>query len=55
MSQYRIVKQANDTFGVQRAGSNEVHGSFDTWAEAAEAIGLAGSAQEAGLADPMHY
>ncbi len=42
---FKIISKQDGTFGLQRIGSTEVHGRFDTWAEAMEA------AAEAGVAD----
>lgn len=40
MTSFKIITKQDGTFGVQRAGSNEVHGSFGSYAEVCEAIGL---------------
>ena len=34
---FNIISKQDGTFGLQRIGSTEVHGSFDTWVEAMEA------------------
>jgi len=34
---FKIISKQDGTFGVQRHGSTEVHGRFNTWAEALEA------------------
>lgn len=55
MNAYKIIAKENGKFGVQRNGSNEVHGNFDSWVEACEAVGISQNADEAAKADPMHY
>lgn len=55
MNAYKIITKANGNFGVQRNGSNEVHGDFDTFGEACEAIGLSQIAAQAAYADPAQY
>ena len=42
---FKIITKANGKFGLQRIGSNCVHGDFDSFAEAIFAIA------EVGLAD----
>lgn len=34
---FKIISKQDGTFGLQRNGSTEVHGSFDSWVEALEA------------------
>ena len=34
---FKVISKQDGTFGLQRIGSTEVHGSFDSWAEALEA------------------
>lgn len=55
MNAYKIIAKANGKFGVQRFGSDVVHGNFSTWAEAAEAIGLSQCADQAAYADAEQY
>lgn len=47
MTSFKIITKQDGTFGVQRAGSTEVHGSFDSYGEACEAIGLSQIADQA--------
>ena len=55
MNAYKIIAKTNGNFGVQRIGSNEVHGDFDTFGEACEAIGLSQVADQQAYADPSQY
>lgn len=55
MNTYKIVAKANGNFGAQRVGSNEVHGDFDTFGEACEAIGLSQAAEENAKSDASQY
>lgn len=41
---YKVVKLENGKFGLQRQGSVETHGQYDTWIEACEAGGIAQAA-----------
>lgn len=38
---YKVITKENGKFGLQRQGSIEVHGNFDTMLEALEAGGIA--------------
>lgn len=40
MAHYKIIAKPDGTYGVQRVGGTETHGSFATYGEACEAIGL---------------
>lgn len=52
---YLIVKHHSGTgFALQRVGSREQHGQFDTEAGAIEAAGRANLADETGRADPQN-
>jgi hypothetical protein len=55
MTHYSIITKADGSFGVQRKGGTEVHGSFATYGEACEAIGLSNIADAAALADKEQY
>ena len=55
MSAYKIVAKQDGKFGVQRNGSNEVHGNFESFAEACEAIGLSQLADQMAVSDASQY
>lgn len=52
---FKIITKQDGTFGLQRFGSVEVHGSFSTRAEALEAAGMSQAADAAAYADPANY
>lgn len=40
----KIITKQDGTFGLQRIGSQEVHGSFERWVDALSAAAEAGAA-----------
>ena len=43
-SMLKIITKQDGTFGLQRIGSQEVHGSFERWVDALSAAAEAGAA-----------
>lgn len=41
---FKVITKQDGTFGLQRIGSQEVHGSFESWVEALSAAAEAGAA-----------
>lgn len=55
MTNYSIKTREDGSFGLQRNGSNEIHGRFETYSEALEAIVESQVADSASVSNPMHY
>jgi hypothetical protein len=52
---YKIISKENGKFGLQRVGSNEVHGNFENEVEAIEAAAESVIANKSSVADASQY
>lgn len=52
---YKIITKENGKFGLQRIGSIEAHGNFDSEVEAMEAAAMSEIANQLSVADANQY
>lgn len=52
---YKIIEKQSGKFGLQRIGSQEVHGNFNNEVEALEAAAMSEISTQVSLADASQY